>query len=353
MSNGEAMAVDDANQVTEIAYRLASDILLKLEYAYDSVGNRIKQQEGTLEKEYSYDASSQLTREYWHGGSSSLDVSLAYDEVGNRTQRTVSGGASTTYTCNAANELVATVTGTATTTMAYDAQGNLVEQVCGEDHWWYTYSDNGKMIAVKHRYLDDEGHEVIKSGMYRYDGLGRRIYRRDLNGQGTWYYYDGLELLAEKDEHGRFRASYIYGPGLVPGTGLLLSSYTGAAYRCYHQDALGTTRLITDVNGKVIQSYQTDAWGNIIASTGATRNTIIFTGRQHDADTGLYYFRVRYYEQKYGRFVQPDGHIQAGKPNISRPESKEILEINKYNYCSNQTSKLDRMEMLHSTWAVP
>ena len=71
------MAVDDANQVTEIAYRLASDILLKLEYEYDSVENRIKQQEGTLEKEYSYDASSQLTREYWHGGSPLMDVSLA------------------------------------------------------------------------------------------------------------------------------------------------------------------------------------------------------------------------------------------------------------------------------------
>ncbi|HNW92590.1 MAG TPA: hypothetical protein PKM88_06760 [bacterium] len=51
------------------------------------------------------------------------------------------------------------MTGTTTTTMAYDAQGNLVEQACGEDHWWYTYSDNGKMTAVKHRYLDD-----VKSG---------------------------------------------------------------------------------------------------------------------------------------------------------------------------------------------
>lgn len=35
-------------------------------------------------------------------------------------------------------------------------------------------------------------------------------------------------------------------------------------------------------------------------------NPYMFTGREYDSETGLYYYRARYYKPSIGRFMQPD-----------------------------------------------
>ena len=35
-------------------------------------------------------------------------------------------------------------------------------------------------------------------------------------------------------------------------------------------------------------------------------NPYMFTGRRFDAETGLYYYRARYYSPQLGRFIEPD-----------------------------------------------
>jgi len=66
---------------------------------------------------------------------------------------------------------------------------------------------------------------------------------------------------------------------------------------------------VTDYSGKILRGYQYDAFGNIPFSfaTGqsgaAPTDDILFTGKDLDPDTGLYYFNARWFDSETGRYV--------------------------------------------------
>ncbi|MEI2672159.1 MAG: RHS repeat-associated core domain-containing protein [Marmoricola sp.] len=63
---------------------------------------------------------------------------------------------------------------------------------------------------------------------------------------------------------------------------------------------------MTDVNGNVVATYRYDPWGNVISSTGTLTNPLRFTSREYDAESGLYFYRARYYDPQAGRFISRD-----------------------------------------------
>jgi RHS repeat-associated protein len=54
-----------------------------------------------------------------------------------------------------------------------------------------------------------------------------------------------------------------------------------------------------------LRRYSYDVFGepNRVSGVG---NSYMFTGRNYDSETGLYYYRARYYSPRIGRFLQPD-----------------------------------------------
>ena len=65
--------------------------------------------------------------------------------------------------------------------------------------------------------------------------------------------------------------------------------------------------MLTDVNKNVTDTYDYDAFGNLLnpASNG-TPNNYLYRGEQYDSDLGFYYLRARYYNPLTGRFMSRD-----------------------------------------------
>jgi RHS repeat-associated protein len=78
----------------------------------------------------------------------------------------------------------------------------------------------------------------------------------------------------------------------------------GTSY--YHFDGLGSVVALTDDEGDTVQVYEYDVYGRVGASDASHPNRIMFTGREYDKETGLYYYRARYYNPQIGRFLQTD-----------------------------------------------
>jgi len=91
----------------------------------------------------------------------------------------------------------------------------------------------------------------------------------------------------------------------------------------YHQDGLGTVTELTDSTGSVAKAYAYDAYGDILESPGTVNQPYTYTGRELDQETGLYYYRARYYDPTTGRFLQND------------PVGFRGGDINLYRYVSN------------------
>jgi RHS repeat-associated protein len=81
----------------------------------------------------------------------------------------------------------------------------------------------------------------------------------------------------------------------------------GASYTpyYYHADGLGSITGLSDATGTMVQTYSYDAFGNVTPS-GNVSQPFMFTGREYDAETSMYFYRARYYDPVVGRFVTRD-----------------------------------------------
>lgn len=69
---------------------------------------------------------------------------------------------------------------------------------------------------------------------------------------------------------------------------------------------LGSVRQLTNTAGTFTDTYNYDAFGNKLNTTGSTPNEFLYRGEQYDSDLGLYYLRARYYNPLTGRFMSRD-----------------------------------------------
>jgi RHS repeat-associated protein len=75
----------------------------------------------------------------------------------------------------------------------------------------------------------------------------------------------------------------------------------------YHADGLGSITELTDASGAVTKSYTYSSFGKIESETNPTFfQPYMFTAREFDLETGLYYYRARYYDAVTGRFLSED-----------------------------------------------
>jgi RHS repeat-associated protein len=85
-------------------------------------------------------------------------------------------------------------------------------------------------------------------------------------------------------------------------------------------DNQGSVRMLLDNNGDVVNNITYDAFGNITLETNSNVNfRFSYTGRELDAETGLYNYRTRYLDPKTGQFINEDTiGFAGGDSNLYR-----------------------------------
>ena len=287
---------------------------------------------------------------------SSRDTTFNLDTVNNRSSvvDTVSGTAN--YTPNEANEydIIDSVN------RAHDDKGNyvgLTNMVTGKYHWDYA----NRLACI---YIDFNLNNKWDSGtdetewVYTYDTASRRTMKQQ-GPQGsstpcTRYVYSGWRVVQEyydadgagPGEYDKV-AEYAYGNNLDEVLRMRRKDLDDAdndgdtsewMVYYYHTDVQGSVAALTIgentnfsdgaggnlASGTVVEKYTYDVYGvvtikdrnGVVLSQSKIRNPYLFQGRRLDEETGLYYFRNRYYDPAHGRFISrdPEGFIDG--PNL-------------------------------------
>ena len=284
-------------------------------YGYDDNGNIASATLNGKWTGYTYDALGQLVQVNDHSdtrsGENGTTWKYTYDLGGNILKKERFAYADTTnpletvtYTYGDANwrDKLTAVNGNA---IAYDAIGNPLN----DGTWTYTWQ-NGRQLQK----MQKAG--VTAEFVYNADGL--RV-QKTVNGVATKYTLHGKNIVHMTS--GTDELHFFYDAQNRPAVVV----YNGTVY-AYVKSLQGDIVAILDENGNTVVSYGYDAWGAPLWCTGELAETLgkvqpfRYRGYVFDEETGLYYLRSRYYNPRWGRFVNADG---------------AIIQKNLFAYCSN------------------
>ncbi len=298
--NGDhtTFSYDAANRLTKISSLNSQFSILNYNYTYDPAGNilsRIDSLRPNHSETYAYDALHRLT-EFRRGVTNNSgvipnplrQVQYTLDALGNRTSVTTNS-TTTTYAHNNMNAY----TTVGNETMQYDGNGNMLS----DGSHTYQYNYRNRIISV-----DNGG-----TATYQYDALDRRIGKMTAS-DTIHYYYRGVQSIEEHTASDT--TTYIYGSAIDD----ILSIHRNGQDYYYHKNHLGSVVAITDSTGGLVETYNYDPYGapsicnasGLEISVSTIGNTILFTGREYDYETGFYYYRARTQHPMVGRFLEHD-----------------------------------------------
>ena len=184
----------------------------------------------------------------------------------------------------------------------YDANGNLTQ--LGDMILTWDFKD--RLVAVETPSVRAE---------YGYDYTGRRITKTVWNGASphrsspteTHYVSSHFQVV------GGAAQRYVF-----DGDTRLARVSVGGDLVFYHRDLVGSTDVLTDAAGALIQSNAFLPFGGVRARYDAPRATseatvpeYLFHQKERDLETGMLYFEARYLDAGLGRFIRVDPAIVA------------------------------------------
>jgi RHS repeat-associated protein len=279
-----AYSYDTLNRLTQMGTAKNAMGISNYAYTLGPAGNRLTVAElSGRSVNYGYDSLYRLTSEAVSNDPNNHDgtTSYVYDNVGNRKQLLANGVVANAYTYDADDRLGSD---------QYDADGNTVNSLGTAN----TYDFEN--------HLTQHGYVTLV-----YDGDGNRV-SETVGGVTTNYLVDvqnptGYAQVVDELQSGTVTRAYSYGLERISESQTLNSTWTPSFYG---YDGHGSVRQLTNLSGTVTDTYDYDAFGNLINSTGTTPNVYLFAGEQYDAALGLYYNRARYLNTTTGRFSSMD-----------------------------------------------
>lgn len=323
----EARVYDDASRITGIANGTAGFI----DYKYDENNNKLEENFSGVMAQYSFSTetpgASQTTLGVYPTGydeedrlrnfkkpsmATPLDYSLTRNAIGVVTSQ-IETGTTTAHDHSPTYEL----DGFGTDSQTYDPDGQLDQHYSGMNLDWNHAGRMTQAVVLGSPRIGIEG-----THKYGYDADGKRIWKHvdsaGANAEHTVYIYAGPNCIAEYSA-GSTSASpnqeFVYGRtidsllAIVRSTGVLtvlrnqqwsVSTLMDGnnVFRHYTYDVFGK-RTAVDSSGAAILNNGDPIFDALDSPYG-------YTSRRHDEETGLMYFRARYYDTVTGEFISAD-----------------------------------------------
>lgn len=255
---------------------------------------------------YSYDALHRLMA-VAYSGAITATFEYVYDAAGNRTlyTKTITSTEVTTYTYNAANQLVTAESNVSMDIWhyEYDGNGNLLRQVpngltptAGEIR--YSFDQRNQLTRIDHH--DGSDYQVHAEATY--NGIGHRL--------RTVVYVAGMPLTTTYTLDSQGGAVPLVIEGSASSTYLLyglfgLGEYDGAAWQYYLGDAQFSVRQLVDGVGGIAFSRTYGPFGDVLHQAGDGSSVFGFAASQGGSG-GLLYIDGRYFDPNTGRFLSPE-----------------------------------------------
>ncbi len=216
-------------------------------------------------------------------------------------------------------------------TLVHDADGNLTQDA----GWTYQWDGEGRMSGCQMRDVGLPLDVPLLRLAYVYDAQGRRaakrVFAREINAAGTgreaterlrsdWrYWYDGWNLMVEKDLVSGLVRQYVWGldlSGSLGGAGgvggLLGVRVGGKTYTACVETNGNIMGLIDGTTGVLAARWDYEAFGittTTVEAAGPFGHELCpfrFSSKYRDVETGLYYYGFRYYSPELGRWLSRD-----------------------------------------------
>ncbi len=290
-----------------------------MSYAYDACGNMTTRGNQTL----TYDEQNELMKVSTTNGA----VMFGYDDAGERLWRSGTNGYSVwiggIYEINNGKVLCHVFAGGKRLATFEPQCGGLWAKTVGEKNWYVASTTIQSILNWP-----------FQNGLGQWTMFG-----------GTWAAILGVCMMAGRkvrlkryEVRRTFRQSVLWKQAvtLVSISAFLWASTPevqaapiyGPVFYYYHNDNLGSSNVLTDRTGQMVQHYEYATFGqsSYQNNTSAYQVSNRYTGQICDDETGLYYYGARYYDPQMGRFIQPDTAVSgAGDPQ----------NLNRYTYCGN------------------
>jgi RHS repeat-associated protein len=267
---------------------------------------------------YTYDDLYRLIEESIVDGTNGNRTSTyVYDKVGNRQTKTVNG-VTTVYRYDGNDRLLdETVNGNPIVTYEYDNNGSTIAKTENGITSTYVWNDDKRLVSATVN---------GKAISYTYNDQGIRV-SSTVDGVETRYLLDeGItaNVWEEYSPNGTVQASYGYGNDLISQVRFPFREAQPTGQTSYYLvDGLGSTRLLTDSQGQVLNAYGYEAFGETVSQSGTATNAYQYAGEQFDGAIGDYYLRQRFYDTSSGRF---------GRMDTYGGSQQNPLSLNKYIY---------------------
>ena len=328
------------------SWKRGTQIVNQQTFERDALGNKIRITSSRGVANFTYDQDSQLkTATNTEATTEYQNESFNYDTLGNRTNDQLGA--------YAYHQKKSRLMEDYRYFYSYDNNGNLITRTAKGLSGTVTnfvYSSENQLTEVH----QTEGFVQTKSSYYAYDAVGRRTKKTvidHLDGSKSFerrYVFDGNERLADYDHdnsvlavhtHSSLRTDDTLSTQVTPlGVTGGVAQASGSFF--YLKDSLGTITDVVDGTGNLVQHYVYSSFGKILKITDQAEQTTTtpllrpdysFTNRELDEETGLYYYRARYYVPELGRFLTEDpDNGSTGRPSTT---------FQKYSYAGNNPGK--------------